>query len=70
MSRWQGHYTRLSSPVAGTNAHAVINLNRQDDGKRKYLLIEMGHHFDTVLKPRVMKAVYAEKWKDAKPRLP
>ena len=27
----------------------------------------MGHHFDTVLKPRVMKAVYAEKWKDAKP---
>ena len=27
----------------------------------------MGHHFDTVLKPRIMKAIYAEKWKDAKP---
>ena len=27
----------------------------------------MGHHFDTVLKPRIKKAVYAEKWKDAKP---
>ena len=27
----------------------------------------MGHHFDTVLKLRVKKAVYAEKWKDAKP---
>ena len=52
---------------SGTNAHAVINLNRQDDGKRKYILIEMGHHFDTALKPRIMKAVYAEKWKDAKP---
>ena len=52
---------------SGTNAHAVINLNRQDDGKRKYILIEMGHHFDTVLKPRVMKAIYAEKWKDGKP---
>ena len=52
---------------SGTNAHAVINLNRQDKGKRKYILIEMGDHFDTVLKPRVMKAVYAEKWKDAKP---
>ncbi|RKU16567.1 site-specific DNA-methyltransferase [Candidatus Poribacteria bacterium] len=52
---------------SGTNAHAVINLNRQDDGKRKYILIEMGHHFDTVLKPRVLKVVYAEKWKDAKP---
>ncbi len=52
---------------SGTTAHATINLNRQDEGKRKYILIEMGHHFDTALKPRVMKAVYAEKWKDAKP---
>jgi len=52
---------------SGTTAHATINLNRQDSGKRKYILIEMGHHFDTVLKPRIMKAIYAEKWKDAKP---
>ena len=52
---------------SGTTAHATINLNRQDDGKRKYILIEMGHHFDTALKPRIKKAVYAEKWKDAKP---
>ena len=52
---------------SGTNAHAVINLNRQDDGKRKYILIEMGEYFDTVLKPRILKAVYAEKWRDAKP---
>ena len=52
---------------SGTTAHATINLNRQDGGKRKYILIEMGHHFDTVLKPRIKKAVYAEKWKDAKP---
>ena len=52
---------------SGTTAHAVINLNRQDSGNRKYILIEMGHHFETVLKPRIMKAVYAEKWKGAKP---
>ena len=52
---------------SGTTAHAVINLNRQDNGKRKYILIEMGHHFDTVLKPRVMKAIYTEKWEDTKP---
>ena len=52
---------------SGTTAHAVINLNRQDNGNRKYILIEMGHHFDTVLRPRIMKAVYAEKWRDAKP---
>ena len=52
---------------SGTTAHATINLNRRDNDKRKYILIEMGDHFDTVLKPRIMKAIYAEKWKDAKP---
>ena len=52
---------------SGTTAHATINLNRQDNGKRKYIINEMGQHFDTVLKPRIMKAIYAEKWKDAKP---
>ena len=52
---------------SGTTAHAAINLNREDDGHRRYILVEMGHHFDTALMPRVKKAVYAEKWKDAKP---
>ena len=52
---------------SGTTAHATINLNRQDGGKRKYILIEMGRHFDSVLKPRVKKAIYSEKWRDAKP---
>ena len=52
---------------SGTTAHATINLNRQDGGKRKYILVEMGHHFDTVLKPRVIKAIYAEQWKEGKP---
>ncbi len=52
---------------SGTTAHAAINLNREDDGNRRYILIEMGHHFDAALMPRIKKAVYAEKWKDAKP---
>ncbi len=52
---------------SGTTAHATINLNRADGGNRKYILVEMGHHFDAVLKPRIKKAIYAEKWKDAKP---
>ncbi len=52
---------------SGTTAHATINLNRQDGGNRKYILVEMGHHFDTVLKPRVLKAIYAEQWKEGKP---
>ena len=52
---------------SGTSAHATANLNRRDGGKRKYILIEMAEYFDTVLKPRVMKSIYAERWRDAKP---
>lgn len=52
---------------SGTTAHAVINLNRQDGGRRKYILVEMGNYFDTVLLPRIKKVVFCEKWKDGKP---
>jgi adenine-specific DNA-methyltransferase len=52
---------------SGTTGHAVINLNREDGGKRKYTLIEMGDYFDTVLKPRIAKVVYSDRWKDGKP---
>ena len=52
---------------SGTTGHAVINLNRKDGGKRKYILVEMGDYFDTVLKPRIAKVVYSESWKYGKP---
>ncbi len=52
---------------SGTTGHSVIDLNRQDNGRRKYILIEMGDHFDTVLKPRIVKAVYSDSWKNGNP---
>ena len=52
---------------SGTTGHAVINLNREDNGRRKYVLIEVGHHFDTVLLPRIKKVVYSPDWKDGRP---
>ena len=52
---------------SGTTAHAVINLNREDGGNRKYLLIEMGDYFHSVLLPRIKKVVYSKDWKDGKP---
>jgi len=52
---------------SGTTGHAVINLNREDNGKRKFILIEMGGYFDFVLKPRIAKIAYSASWKDAKP---
>ena len=53
---------------SGTTAHAVINLNRDDQGNRKYILVEQGEYFDSVLKPRVQKVIFAKEWKDGKPQ--
>lgn len=53
---------------SGTTGHTVINLNREDGGDRKYILIEMGEHFDTVLVPRLKKVIYSKDWKDGKPQ--
>lgn len=64
-----GHATVLDYFAgSGTTGHAVISLNRDDkeDGKRKYILVEQGEYFDTVLKPRIQKVVYAADWKDGK----
>jgi adenine-specific DNA-methyltransferase len=55
---------------SGTTAHAIIDLNRQDNGNRKYILVELGDYFDTVLKPRVQKVVYSADWKDGKATAP
>jgi adenine-specific DNA-methyltransferase len=51
---------------SGTTAHTIINLNREHGGKRKYILVEMGEHFNTVILPRVKKVVFSDKWKDGK----
>jgi adenine-specific DNA-methyltransferase len=52
---------------SGTTGDAVIQLNREDDGNREYILVEMAEYFDTVLKPRIQKVVYSEDWEDGKP---
>ena len=52
---------------SGTTGHATISLNRQDSGARKYVLIEMGAHFDSVLKPRLQKVIFSESWKEGMP---
>ena len=52
---------------SGTAGHAVINLNREDQGRRKYILVEIGSHFDTVLLPRIKKVAYSQEWKEGKP---
>lgn len=69
ISSWTGNADLYMDYFAGsgTTAHSVISLNREDDGHRKYILIEMGDHFDSVLMPRIKKVAYAPEWKDGKP---
>lgn len=75
---WAQSFGNLNAVVmdyfagSGTTGHAVINLNRDDANRqvkanRKYILVEMGDYFDTVTKPRVLKAAYSKEWKDGAP---
>ncbi len=53
---------------SGTTAHAVLSLNMEDQGSRKYILVEMADYFDTVMKPRIQKVCYSLNWKDGSPQ--
>lgn len=52
---------------SGTTAAAVIALNREDGGNRKFVLAEQGTYFDSVLKPRVQKEMYSSEWRSGVP---
>lgn len=51
----------------GTTAQAVLERNKEDGNERKYLLVEMGDYFDTILKPRMKKLMFSKIWKDGNP---
>ena len=53
---------------SGTTGHAIIYLNREDGGERKFILVEMGEYFDTVLLPRIKKVTFSPEWKDGRPK--
>ena len=55
---------------SGTTGHAVLSMNRFDNGNRKYILIEMGDYFGNITLPRMKKAIYSptlDTWKNGKP---
>jgi adenine-specific DNA-methyltransferase len=54
---------------SGTTAHAVLHLNREDKGDRRFALIEMGAYFNTVIRPRLAKVVYSPTWRDGRAQL-
>ena len=65
---WSGETSTILDYFAGsgTTGHAVTNLNREDGGQRKFILIEVGSHFDTVLVPRIKKVAFTPEWKGGK----
>ena len=42
---------------SGTTAHAVLNLNKQDGGNRKFILVELGDYADTITAERVRRVM-------------
>ena len=52
---------------SGTTGHAVVGLNREHGGRRRYVLVEMGSHFDAVILPRMKKVVHSQDWKEGRP---
>ena len=52
---------------SGTTGHAVVNLNREYGRRHRYILVEMGQHFDAVILPRMKKVVHSSDWKNGQP---
>ena len=53
---------------SGTTGHSVIELNKSDGGNRKYILIEMGYYFESILKPRINKVCFSDNWSNGMPQ--
>ena len=52
---------------SGTTAQSVMELNREANSKRKYIIIEMGDYFESILMPRIQKVMFSKIWKDGMP---
>ncbi len=42
---------------SGTTAHAVLNLNKEDGGNRRFILVEMGEYAETLTAERVRRVM-------------
>jgi adenine-specific DNA-methyltransferase len=47
---------------SGTTGQAVLELNRESAAMRRFILVELGTYFATVLKPRIWKAMFSSQW--------
>ena len=52
---------------SGTTAHAVMKLNKEDGGNRKFILVEIADYFETIILPRIKKVAYSFNWENGNP---
>ena len=52
---------------SGTTGHAILNLNKTDNGNREFILVEMGDYFHSTLKERIRRVMFSQNWKAGKP---
>lgn len=55
---------------SGTTGEAVLKIGRETRANHRYILVEQGSYFDTVVKARILKVVYSADWKDGRPTAP
>jgi len=52
---------------SGTLAHLLVNLNRFDQGQRRYILVDYENHLESIAKKRIQKVVFSKEWKNGNP---
>ncbi len=55
---------------SGTTGEAVLRIARETKLNHRYVLVEQGEYFETVLKPRLQKVVFSGEWSNGKPTAP
>ena len=53
---------------SGTTAQSILEIVRATGVPMRFILVEMGNYFDTVLLPRIKKVTFTPEWKDGKPK--
>jgi adenine-specific DNA-methyltransferase len=53
---------------SGTTGQAVMDANNSDEGDRKYVLVEMGDTFESVMLPRLKKVALSGDWNEGVPQ--
>ncbi len=53
---------------SGTAVQSVMNLNSQDKGNRKFIIVDMSENFDEIIVPRAKKIAFSFNWRDGKPK--